>query len=209
MSEIDPITIKLVVVGDGNVGKTCILLSYTTDKFPQDYIPTVFENYTTQTAVEGKMINLSLWDTAGQETYNRLRTLSYNSADVFLVVFSVIEESSFENAINKWYPELEAPELKTVPKIFVGNKIDMRNPGKPNHIQYEAAKSEIDRLQSQYLECSALTQDGLKEIFEQAIKKAIKVKGQKSQHQTLQNISSNFQKDEKNSKSEKCCCSIF
>ncbi|CAD8154544.1 unnamed protein product [Paramecium pentaurelia] len=209
MSEIDPITIKLVVVGDGNVGKTCILLSYTTDKFPQDYVPTVFENYTTQTAVDGKMINLSLWDTAGQETYNRLRTLSYNSADVFLVVFSVIEESSFENAIIKWYPELEAPELKCVPKIFVGNKIDMRNQANPSHVQQEAAKSKVEKLQCQYLECSALTQIGLKEIFDQAIKKAIKVKILKSQNQTLQNVTSTIQKDQKPSNEEKCCCSTF
>ncbi|KAM3139600.1 hypothetical protein pb186bvf_008245 [Paramecium bursaria] len=177
----EPMTIKLVVVGDGSVGKTCILLSYTTDKFPTDYVPTVFENYTTQVSVDSKNINLSLWDTAGQETYNRLRTLSYGQADIFIIVFSVIDQNSFDNALNKWFGELNADELKKVPKIIVGNKIDMRNNEDPKHIKSEAARQVVQQ-NCPYFECSALTQEGLKPLFDQAIREALKVKAnQKSQ----------------------------
>lgn len=80
---------------------SALLCSYTQDKFPTEYVPTVFDNYAATVKVDSRMINLGLWDTAGQEEYNRLRPLAYPNCDVFLIVFSVIEPSSFVNARKK------------------------------------------------------------------------------------------------------------
>ncbi|CAD8164872.1 unnamed protein product [Paramecium octaurelia] len=121
MSEKNPISIKLIVLGDANVGKVDILLSLVIqkDQISQDFIPKVFENYTITTVVDGKKINLSLWDTAGQETYNRLRILSYGQADVFLIVFSIIDEQSFQNAVTKWYQVQKFLNQKMYQKFFL------------------------------------------------------------------------------------------
>lgn len=171
-------TIKCVVVGDGAVGKTCLLISYTTNKFPNEYVPTVFDNYAVTVMIGGEPYTLGLFDTAGQEDYDRLRPLSYPQTDVFLVCFSVVSPSSFENVREKWVPEIRH-HCPTTPFLLVGTQVDLRNdPGTKEKLlknrgkpitQADAEKVARDLRAVKYEECSALTQKGLKDVFDEAI----------------------------------------
>ncbi len=79
------------------LGKTCLLIVFSKDQFPEVYVPTVFENYVSDIEVDGKQVELALWDTAGQEDYDRLRPLSYPDTDVILMCFAIDSPDSLEN----------------------------------------------------------------------------------------------------------------
>ncbi|KAG2470267.1 CHD4 protein, partial [Polypterus senegalus] len=161
-------TIKCVVVGDGAVGKTCLLISYTTNKFPSEYVPTVFDNYAVTVMIGGEPYTLGLFDTAGQEDYDRLRPLSYPQTDVFLVCFSVVSPSSFENVREKWVPEISHHCPRT-PFLLVGTQVDLRDDpsiveklakNKQRPLSPEVAEKLARDLRAvKYVECSALTQE--------------------------------------------------
>ncbi|VDN91982.1 unnamed protein product [Brugia pahangi] len=205
--------IKCVVVGDGTVGKTCMLISYTTDSFPVEYVPTVlasslyinscsanthhkifvcqrshlmagseFDNFSAQMTVDGYPVNLGLWDTAGQEDYDRLRPLSYPQTDVFVLCFSIVAPVSFDNVLTKWIPEIRH-NCPDAPILLIGTKLDLRDDPETLRQLNADGKQPVSKNQGQkvakriravkYLECSALTQQGLKAVFEEAVRAVI------------------------------------
>jgi len=161
--------VKLVTVGDGAVGKTSLLISYTENRFPIDYVPTVFDNFTTGVEVDHRLINFALWDTAGQEEYKRLRCLSYPETDVFLICFSIVSTASLDNVKTVWAPEVKH-HCPTAKIILVGTKLDLRESTKPHVTPEEGEKMAKTINAEKYMECSALTQTGLKAVFEEAIR---------------------------------------
>ncbi|XP_065206998.1 ras-like GTP-binding protein RhoL [Planococcus citri] len=165
--------LKITAVGDGMVGKTCILITYTSHEFPTEYIPTVFDNYSLVINVDGLPYNASLWDTAGQEDYERLRPLSYPNTNCFLLCYSISNRSSFDNIITKWHPELKK-YCPDVPIILVATKCDLRTTPKEVITLSEGKRMSRKIRARKHMECSALHNKGLNEIFEEAVRCAVK-----------------------------------
>lgn len=179
---------KLVIVGDGACGKTCLLIVFSKDQFPEVYVPTVFENYVADIEVDSKQVELALWDTAGQEDYDRLRPLSYPDTDVILMCFSIDSPDSLENIPEKWTPEVRH-FCPNVPIILVGNKKDLRSDVgtirelqkmKQQPVTNEDGQAMADKIGAYgYLECSARTKEGVREVFELATRAALQTKKRK------------------------------
>lgn len=184
-----PMRRKLVVVGDGACGKTCLLIVFSKDMFPEVYVPTVFENYVADITLDDKKIELALWDTAGQEDYDRLRPLSYPDTNVLLICSSIDSPDSLENVPEKWIPEVRHFCLD-VPYVLVGCKKDLRtDPGtiaelKKMHlspVSNEQGKEVAEKINAfAYIECSAKQRDNVKEGFQTATRAALTVKKKKS-----------------------------
>ncbi|XP_017279544.1 rho-related GTP-binding protein RhoG-like [Kryptolebias marmoratus] len=180
--------IKGVMVGDGEVGKTFLLVAYATTVFKQKYLSAVFDNYTGEVSVDGRTVSLCLWDTAGREGYDRLRTLSYPQTNVFVICFSIGSPSSHANVRHKWHPEV-SHHCPDVPILLVGTKKDLRGDAETvkklkeagmaltTHQQGNALAKQIGAFK--YVECSALQQDGVKEVFDEAVRAVLYAKNHK------------------------------
>ncbi|KAL2352106.1 P-loop containing nucleoside triphosphate hydrolase protein [Cryomyces antarcticus] len=202
---------KLVIVGDGACGKTCLLIVFSKGTFPevslicqaierqhalhddlhvqtltrrllQVYVPTVFENYVADVEVDGKHVELALWDTAGQEDYDRLRPLSYPDSHVILICFAVDSPDSLDNVQEKWISEV-LHFCQGLPIILVGCKKDLRYDQKTIEELHKTSQKPVTPEQAEdvrkkigaqkYLECSAKTNEGVREVFEHATRAAL------------------------------------
>lgn len=179
-----------MLLGDGACGKTSLLNVFTRGYFPTVYEPTVFENYVHDIFVDGTHIELSLWDTAGQEEFDRLRSLSYDDTHAIMLCFSVDSKDSLENVESKWVGEI-AENCQGVQLVLVALKCDLREQGgddeaeatdgahteKKDMITYNQGLEVARRINAlRYLECSAMRNRGVNEAFTEAARVALGVK---------------------------------
>ena len=175
-------TIKCIVVGDDEADKTTLLISYTTGRYPLEYKPTIFDNYAVTVMLDGEPYTLGLFDTSSSEHFDRLRPLDYPQTDVCVICFSLVHPSSFESVRVKWAPEVKHYCPK-VPIILVGTKLEKREDKaeieklrkvglKPvTYVEGLQLQEEIGAVK--YHECSAKTQEGLREVFDDAVRVGI------------------------------------
>ena len=176
--------IKLVFVGETAVGKTSIIMTWTQEKFPTLYEPTVFDTYNGTKNYKGAEIKLQIWDTAGHEDLGRLRPIAYTNTDCFIVCFSLVDKNSLKQACTKWIAEVKAT-AKSCPCILVGTKMDLRDEreqeGDPAKMKDVVTHEELKQWASQYnfqgtVECSAKDKKGLNQVFLTAFKVVFQVR---------------------------------
>ncbi|PAA63379.1 hypothetical protein BOX15_Mlig030969g1 [Macrostomum lignano] len=171
--------IKCVIVGDSTAGKTCMIETYVNGSMPDTFIPTIYKTYSARLPMESESIELALTDTGGSEGYDTLRPVAYPQTDVFIICLDLTKSAELVlgNVRTKWYPELShhCPSARI---ILVGTKLDMRTGLKISETKEEDAEKNLTAEQAnefvkeinaaKYMECSSITQQGLKEVFEEA-----------------------------------------
>lgn len=156
----DPI--KIVIVGDSGCGKTSLFSSYVRGSFPSAYEPTIFENHRAFVGNKnGSCLSADLWDTAGQEEYERLRRLSYQDANVVIIAYSVDAPESLPNITDVWAPEVltYAPDADI---IMIALKSDCQHRVDPSIARHVAEN--IGALA--HIQCSSLKMYHVNEVFD-------------------------------------------
>jgi len=119
------IQVKLLMIGDSGVGKTCLLLRYANDSFSPTFITTIGIDFKIKNvSIDGKRVKLQIWDTAGQERFRTITTSYFRGAQGIILVYDVTDRRSFES-IRNWVSQIQQHADVHVNKILVGNKCDM------------------------------------------------------------------------------------
>ncbi|ORX89607.1 hypothetical protein K493DRAFT_149236, partial [Basidiobolus meristosporus CBS 931.73] len=154
--------IKLLLIGDSGVGKSCLLLRFCDDSFTPSFITTIGIDFKIRTIdLDGKRIKLQIWDTAGQERFRTITTAYYRGAMGIIVVFDVTDERSFNN-VHNWIKNVEQHANKGVSKILIGNKCDMED---KKVVMQQQGSDLADGYGIQYIEASAKSKAGVEEAF--------------------------------------------
>eukprot|EP01111_Echinosteliopsis_oligospora_P013247 TRINITY_DN46_c1_g1_i1.p1 TRINITY_DN46_c1_g1~~TRINITY_DN46_c1_g1_i1.p1 ORF type:complete len:209 (-),score=51.29 TRINITY_DN46_c1_g1_i1:186-812(-) len=156
------ILLKILVIGDSGVGKSCMLLRFADNSFTDSYISTIGVDFKIRTiTLEGKKIKLQIWDTAGQERFKTITTSYYRGAHGLIIVYDITSMDSF-NSIKKWLVDVERFASPTVLKLIVGNKSDL---AQRRAVDYKVAKKFADELNIPLIEASAKDSVNIEEAF--------------------------------------------
>ena len=159
---------KIIVIGDPAVGKTSLLTNFCGEKFNYEYVPTVGVNITKEpVTIKDDMgkditVNLMVWDIAGQPQFYMLHRPYFNGADGMMLVYDITRSSSFSN-INNWFSTSVKYGLSGIPRILIGNKIDLKDERK---IILPMAEHLSEKIDAPFFETSALTGENVESIFQ-------------------------------------------
>ena len=163
-------TINCCILGDSNTGKTCMVESYTSDAFPRIYKPTVLDVYSALVNVGDDSITLRIFDLSGSKEGTSYRKELVKNCDVAILCFSLIHPPTLKSIKKFWVPEIRECNA-SIPIVLVGTHSDLAS-HQGSH--FKAADYQAKLLESKLgldacMECSALTQNGLKKVFDKAI----------------------------------------
>ncbi|XP_076811307.1 ras-related protein Rab-21-like [Clavelina lepadiformis] len=177
---------KVVLLGEGCVGKTSLVLRYCEDKFNDKHITTLQASFLNKKLnVGGKRVNLAIWDTAGQERFHALGPIYYRDSNGAILVYDITDEDSFQKVKN-WVKELRKMLGQDISLCIAGNKIDLE---KSRHVSVEEAEEYALSVGAKHIHTSAKLNKGIDELFLALTKRMLQVSDTQSPVQSTGNSS--------------------
>jgi len=162
--------LKVVMVGDSGVGKSCLLKRFASREFTGDYISTIGVDFEIKTLeMDGKTIKLQIWDTAGQERFQNITTSYYRGAHCIILVYDITQLDTFEH-VHKWYRQIREHSNSNVQILLVGNKSDLAS---SRQVPFENAEQMAQNLGMTVFETSAKDATNVDQAFHHIAKQAI------------------------------------
>lgn len=200
---------KVVLLGEGCVGKTSLVLRYVEDKFNNNHISTIQASFLNKKLnIDGKRVNLAIWDTAGQEKFHALGPIYYRSSNGAVLVYDITDEDSFQK-VKCWVKELRKMLGTDICLIIVGNKTDLE---KDRHVNFEEAKTYAANVGAEYFETSAKLNQGVEDMFFTLTEKMMEAHQQKMSKTTSLNRQNSQRnnilvvEDDQVEETQKNCC---
>merc|ERR1711934_862907 len=154
--------LKLLLIGNSGVGKSCLLMRYADNAFTENFFNTIGVGFKIRTIeLDGKILKLQVWDTAGQERFRTITSSYYRGAHGIIIVYDVTDQDSFDN-VKQWLQEIERYASENVKKLLVGNKCDLHQ---KKVVDYTNAKEYADQLGIPSLETSAKANTNVEQAF--------------------------------------------
>ena len=203
MGDLKRTVLPLMLLGDGQVGKTSLILRLTGNEFNDSQLTTVGkESYIQQVNMHGYDLKMKIWDTAGQERFKSMSVQVIKNSDAVILVYAIDDKNSFID-LDQWLSKInETTDLSKKPIIIVGNKADVEN--EKREVTFEEGKNYADSKGYKFYETSAKTGQNIEkafnDIFEQLYKAfESEITGEKKVD------SSGIQINKKNKTNKKCC----
>ena len=158
---------KIVVLGSGGVGKSAITVQFVQGIFVEKYDPTIEDSYRKQTEIDGQQYLLEILDTAGTEQFTAMRDLYMKNGQGFVLVYSIISLSTFNDLVDMREQILRVKDTDSVPMVLVGNKCDLEE---TRVVTTEQGRELAERFQCKFVEASAKQKMNIEKIFTDLIK---------------------------------------
>ncbi|XP_044158709.1 ras-related protein Rab-17 isoform X1 [Bufo gargarizans] len=193
---------KLVLLGSADVGKSSLVLRYTRDDFMETVSTTGCAFFSHRVYLQGRMLDFEVWDTAGQERYHSVSHLYYRGASAALLVYDITSKESFSRA-QLWFQELQKYVFSGEMVIaLVGNKSDLQDKGK---VSREVAQAFAEQKGLLFIETSAKTGDGVKEVFEAVAHELLALEKQKEEKQRRRDSLITLEESRSSDVRHRCC----